>query len=509
MPINFIPNDPKAGAPVARTQAPVANRPSSKVRFVVTGLPPQAVYPAATANFVAWQSREAAFRTLDVYEQICGALPGWTGRPTRKTLRLVPNAGVDLNAYYDRDSITFFQAAVGGGFVFSGASSDVVAHEAGHAILDAIRPDLWDVSMIEVAAFHEGFGDCIAIMFALSDQATRTSVLASLGSANFVEATAEELSNAIKAAAGPSHNAAAPRRARNNFKWALPQTLPANGPPGTLINESHSLGQLVSGVYYDLIRGLLGSGAPTQLKLWNACQKATLLLAEAARQAPIEPRFLASWGRTMLAVDQHRHGGANIQTIKTAFANHGLTVSATGFLAPQMALTEPRKRKGRAPKHFTISATAKERVRDFLRVEEGTVLRMRELTLGRVTEIAADAKVDLSGLSERLAGVVTHVPRPVMVGESDGAMAVVGAVAPAMLYSLEVREFVATLVGRDAVDFGDGADPWPANEGTAAAGAGFVGWKGAKTHVVNREAGEPTLKRVAFSCGCTHRHPGG
>jgi Zn-dependent metalloprotease len=50
--------------------------------------------------------------------------------------------------------------------VLLGASTDVVAHEVGHGLLDSARPDS-STSILEVGAFHEAFGDCIAMLTAL------------------------------------------------------------------------------------------------------------------------------------------------------------------------------------------------------------------------------------------------------------------------------------------------------------------------------------------------------
>lgn len=508
MTINYIPNDPMAGNPILRTTVAVANRSASRTRFVVSAFPAQAVYAVGTDNFVAWQSREAAFRTLDVFESICGPLPGWLGRPARKTLKLIPIAGNDINAYYDRNSISFFQAQIGATKVYSGASSDVVAHEAGHAILDALRPDLWNANMIEIGAFHEGIGDCMAIMLALSDRDTRRDLLAggaSIERPNFVEATAEELSDAIRRGVSPGHNAAAPRRAHNNFQWALPQTLPANGGPGVLIREEHSLGQIVSGVYYDLIALIFAAGASTEAKLWSACQTATGLIIHAARQAPITPRFFESWGRTMLVVDRSRYGGANAAWIKTAFARHGIVVSAAGFLAPQAPLSASGGRR-RAPRRAgaAVSQGVRQRIREMMRVDPGAKLQMRELDIGEgaVVEVASNLQVDLSGLSEKLANVVAYVPRPVLVGDTNGSAAMLGAVQPSTLYSVEVRDFVASLVDHGVIAF-PGERRRPAK--AAAKGAGLIAGPGTKTHRVVAAGGQQQLERISFSCGCACR----
>jgi hypothetical protein len=519
MPINFIPNDPASSQPPLRQIAAVQDRASTTVRFIAGGLPPQAVYAPGTPDFVAWQCREAAWRTLDVYEEVCGALAGWRGSPGARTLRMVHNGGVDLNAYYDRRSISFFEFPVGGRLVYSGASSDVVAHETGHAILDALRPDLWGVNMVEVAAFHEGFGDCIAILFTLSDKVTRETLLVGtdpLAQANFVEATAEELSDAIRIAAGPNHNAAAPRRANNNFVWALPQTLPVDGPPGTLINESHSLGQLVSGIYYDLIAAIYRAGGTGEAALWAACTSATRIVVEAAVQAPVQPRFIEGWGQMMLIADDTLNNGANAAAIRGALERHGIAVGATPFLTPQAAIAGGRRRRRRAVTAKNLaSAAVRARLRGLMQLAPATPFAVRQLEIAGepVAEVSADLSVDLTGLSEMLAGVVAHVPRPTLLGQVDGTTAVLGRVQSSFLYSNEVRDFVGTLVRRKAI-----AEDAPRsavalvrerNKSTRAGrgrpSAGYVARDNVITHVVTQRAGEKVIERVAFACGCHAR----
>jgi len=75
--------------------------------------------------------------------------------------------GVDLNAFYDREGLKFFHGTAADGRSFSGESPDVVCHELGHALLDSFKPQLFDAASIEVAAFHESFGDMSAILSAL------------------------------------------------------------------------------------------------------------------------------------------------------------------------------------------------------------------------------------------------------------------------------------------------------------------------------------------------------
>ena len=79
-----------------------------------------------------------------------------------------------LSFFHDtvRDATTNRQVTV-----FSGESPDIVAHELGHAVLDTLKPVLFEIASIEAAAFHESFGDMSAILTALQLPRVRQAVL--------------------------------------------------------------------------------------------------------------------------------------------------------------------------------------------------------------------------------------------------------------------------------------------------------------------------------------------
>ena len=219
MSINYIPNDPEVSQPPMRVISPRANRPANRAGFTFVGEQPEDLFdPTNSASgFVFWQCREAALAALEAWEDVSGqAFSSWQG--SRKKIELRPDHAEGLNAFYNRSDLRFFHFSAGGQSFFSGASTDVVAHETGHGILDAVRPELFGSSMFEVNAFHEAFGDCVAILTAFLDGPSRNAVLPILAQGNFVEATIETLAQGIKKTQ-PTHNAAALRRARNKFRW--------------------------------------------------------------------------------------------------------------------------------------------------------------------------------------------------------------------------------------------------------------------------------------------------
>jgi hypothetical protein len=133
----------------------------SPLRMAIPGIPaPEArPYPVSTAEFRYWSAAEAAARGAAFWRDLMPAGVTWQpGEP----LNLLLDEGEDLNAYYDRQALKFFHGWAGGRTVYSGESPDVICHEQGHAILDALRPELFNAGTIEAAAFHESFGDLSA-----------------------------------------------------------------------------------------------------------------------------------------------------------------------------------------------------------------------------------------------------------------------------------------------------------------------------------------------------------
>lgn len=84
-----------------------------------------------------------------------------------------PSAGKLWNAYYDRRGLRFFsnQDNLNQRLVHTASAGKIVYHETGHAILDSIRPDLWNYTNFEVWAFHEAFGDLLALFCTLQNNA--------------------------------------------------------------------------------------------------------------------------------------------------------------------------------------------------------------------------------------------------------------------------------------------------------------------------------------------------
>jgi hypothetical protein len=114
-----------------------------------------------------------ATKVIENFEQALGRKLQFRNRP-RPHLRLYPHAFHGENAFYDsREKAIFFGyfhadkknpgPNLPGQTVFTCLSHDVIAHEMTHALVDRLREHFMEPSNRDVAAFHEGFSDIIAI----------------------------------------------------------------------------------------------------------------------------------------------------------------------------------------------------------------------------------------------------------------------------------------------------------------------------------------------------------
>ncbi|GAB2182912.1 gluzincin family metallopeptidase [Roseibium sp. LAB1] len=500
MAINFIPNDPRAGHPPAVVVDPRPERPDGLARFVYQGAVPEDTYPTASDGFLFWQCREAALRAVDLWELVDGtSLTAWQGGATLRLKHKTPGQA-QLNAFYDRLSLSFFQVDAAGGVSYrSGASTDVVAHEAGHAFLDAIRPDLWGSFQVEQGAFHEAFGDCIAILVALQDKETRQALVdqSLLRQRNFVETTAEDLSHGIAALVDANHNAAVPRRALNTHQWVMPASLPVTGGPGVLINEVHSLGMIFSGCFYDTLSNIYQSrGVFSEKGLLAAARAAGELLVAAARTAPLKPRFFQAIGNSMLIVDATRNAGVNAQAIQDGFAAHNVLLNAEQLTSPTVMLAGRPPTEAVQTVRDVLTHASRRSLLEVMGEGAGQKFYGTQLQLGGrpIAAVRRRQKVPLGDVSSSLEGVYCYVEEDVLIGEQNGNAALLGEVETVQQSVAEVQSFVFSLHAAGQISEETGSGPGEDNIG-------------AVSHAVRGAGEERQLVRKRFNCRC-HGLPG-
>lgn len=173
-------------------------------------------------------------------------------------LRVYPSAGQEMNAYYDRSSLKFFYHPYRGRNVYFSDSCDIVAHELGHAFLDAMRPDFWSVQSLEIWSFHEAFSDIVA-MFNLMcyDKAVLAALEQTGGNmrrSNVISRLAEEVGQMIRNVTQDSSYLPDALRnpATERFKYVDPSGLPRETRNNLLAAECHSFGRVFSAAWYEI-----------------------------------------------------------------------------------------------------------------------------------------------------------------------------------------------------------------------------------------------------------------
>jgi len=166
------------------------------------------VFPPATprkdGSFPQYELDDVRFHQLNTYAIAARAtelVELELGRPLRwgfegSRLLVVPHAGILENAFYSAESHSLqFYSFMGNGrnrrAYHTALAHDIVAHETGHAILDAVRPRYYEPFEPETSALHEAVGDLCAIFAALSHDVVQRRVAGSLDRLNLLSEIAE------------------------------------------------------------------------------------------------------------------------------------------------------------------------------------------------------------------------------------------------------------------------------------------------------------------------------
>jgi hypothetical protein len=337
--INAWEDDPGAGnqpsgGQVIQRPIPVLRDQPLPIRIVHPARAPEAKpHAPGTAEFRYWTAAEALRRGADFWGAL---LPGQSWE-VGSILPVDLDFGVDLNAFYDRVGLKFFHGTAAGRTVFSGESPDVVCHELGHALLDSFKPQLFDAASIEVAAFHESFGDMSALLSALQLPSVREGVLAETGGvlrrASRLSRLAEQLGWAIRQSVPSAVEPDCLRNAVNTFFYRDPDTLPTTAPATSLSSESHSFSRVFTGGFFEGLAGMLATtGTRDEAALLQVSQDIGAILVQGIRAASVVPTFFSQVAATMLAVAASRFSAQGYEApLRSGFVRHGI-------LPPSMAV---------------------------------------------------------------------------------------------------------------------------------------------------------------------------
>jgi hypothetical protein len=296
-------DDPLDGQTIARP-LPLLDAPPLQIRIEDTAIPPGR-YSPGEPGFRYWTAGESLRRCADFWLARVASLQWHTG----DVLPIFLDDGLDLNAYYDRESLRFFHGALSGQTVYSGESPDVLCHEMGHAVLDAVKPELWNVASHEVAAFHESFGDMSAILSALQLPDMRARILEETGGtlnrSSRLSRMAEQLGAAIREHYPDAVDPDCLRNACNRFQYTSPLQLGSSGPASVLSSEPHSFSRVFTGAFLDGLAGMLAARAvtaskPTEQELLQASEYMGDILIAGVRRASVSSNFYAQVAAAMV-----------------------------------------------------------------------------------------------------------------------------------------------------------------------------------------------------------------
>lgn len=507
MSIRFVRNDSIRQFRLQSTLSPAAQPTGRRVSFTYVDEAPEAVYPADDdRRFVFWQCRESAIRTLEAWESISSRLRLW--QSGNRQLEISHNHGLGLEALYDRRRLSFYRWESSDPHTYTAASVDAVAHEVGHAILDALRPDLWNSLYPEVVAFHEGFADCIALVTGLFDRLQREALIAraptprqALAPATFTGAIAESVAEAFAGSYPANDPATIARQCNNELKWSIPTTLPPTAPGAALSMEPHSFGRIFAGCFYDVIRNIYeGGDAHTPDGLLTATRAAGQLLANAIKVAPEVRRFFQAVGRAMILLDEgSADGGRHHLAVRDAFSRHDVALGSAAMLAPTVSLEGPAPTVGvRGASSRALSPKTRRELCRNVNTPHHTRISLKPTHFGKrlISEASYRREVALENLDKQLTGVIAKVNEVVLLGKTRNQCMVLDQLPSAAATEREVVALVETLLNLDCLLLQGRAKTKRRMKDKTKASR-----YNSPTHSVRKQGKNQVIRRLRFACG--------
>lgn len=490
------PTDPMGGLPPLQLPVPAMPGASLPTRVIAPARAPVAqVHPLGTDGFRYWTAAEA-LRRAAAFWTAAGAR-GWHPN-VGASIPVRMDDGVDLNAYYARNDfppedikqgLSFFHdtvldVATGRQItVFSAESPDVVAHELGHAVLDSLKPALFEVASIEAAAFHESFGDMSAILTALQLPSVRQAVLeetdGNLRRNSSVSRVAEQLGFAIRQRSPGGVDRDSLRNAANSFIYVDPLTLPSTGPATQLTRAAHNFSRVFTGAFLEALGGMVTKLAarPRVDDVQQASFDMGRILARGAAAAPVSTKFFQAVAEQMVLADGSLFSGKYAEALTTAFIRRGL-MSVRSLAAPEAVGARPARAAAAAVRFSAAAAGRGPR---------------RAAASDRPVEVAID------GAALGLAVKTLYVNAPPVDDASAAPMSMMAGVAARETLVApritDLQAFVEALIVRGRVSLP------PAIGARRGLVASLSQGRKHATHYLNKRPDDALeLKRIAFEC---------
>jgi hypothetical protein len=334
-PIDYWLNDPSTPSLVGKTIYSKSKLPLSVSGFVGGG------YKITTPQGRAANCYAVLNNTLNGITPKIEKFPGkWAAT---SNLQVYPVAGQDFNAFYDRRSLKFFYGydPVAKKNIYTADSSDVVSHELGHALLDSIRPDFWNIQSYEVWALHESFGDIVALLNIMENRNVLAEAIkqtsGDLSKSNTISKLAEEFGKAIYNVTRGT-NGYTPfclRDAVNNFNYVDPSLLLDDSPNNVLSRECHNFSRVWTGTWYECLVGIykfeIENNKRSQLdSLVLAKETMASYFFSAVGSVPTTGKLFEAIAKKILLIDSSK-GGKYSTVLNSVFIKRNI-ISTLGML---------------------------------------------------------------------------------------------------------------------------------------------------------------------------------
>lgn len=285
------------------------------------------VFPQGHESFTGANAFSAAAATVNKYNEVLGELTGkkieWAFG--KEQLKISPETGEWPNAFYARqfEGVHFFDVAP----TSTGDSGEVASHEVGHAVLDALRPGYLGATGPESGAFHEAFGDVLAMLMTLgNDQAVDKIVSQTNGDISNNRNLLSDMGEGFGKALGREGGI---RTSFNQFTYKDPATLPERGDEKNLGHEVHDFSRLWSGAFYDVIDGIADANRAAGMSPQAALKAAgaegwKLLVGQMEKSSANSETTFKEMAANLLAGDAQYNGGSRQDLIKSVMIKREL-----------------------------------------------------------------------------------------------------------------------------------------------------------------------------------------
>lgn len=465
-------DDPMAVPARQPIQVPAPTLPTGELGIrIIESAPTPELHPVGTARFRYWTAAESLSRGMQFWQRFMPTGAAWS-TPDRK-LNVYLDFGVDINAYYRRSAsrLEFYHATVAGRTVYSGESPNIVCHELGHAVLDALQPELYLASFHEAAAFHESFGDISAILCGLQLNSVAQEAINLTGGrlfhSTFLSRLAEELGWAIRQSRPQNVEPDCLRNAVNAFFYRDPLTLPPSAPASALSSAPHSFSRVFTAAFYDALAGMIiiDNANPTVSSIQKVTRDAGRLLVDAILRAPVVTNYFSQIAAQVIAADERRFRSKYRDVLKGAFVRRGiLSLEAAASIVG-------------APKPVTAA----------LGIAAGETIGGDTATMSKLIPLP----VPTAALGVGAPEIFCAAPAEVGGFTMAAAAALDTGSLPAPSYTDATKSFVEDLLRLGRVDLGAYGDPVSQISQPSVR----------KTHRIEKEEFGLTLVRETFDCG--------